>query len=104
MVRELLHGEYIDNRENVLLIGNSGTGKTHLASALGFAACAIGKKVRFFTVTNLVTELLEKREDRLCLRRGLMGIIGERVVFADIKTSILCPFKLLMAFCLRYAP
>ena len=64
LVRELLRSEYIDNRENVLLMGNSGTGKTHLATALGFAACAQGKKVRFFTVTNLVTELLEKREDR----------------------------------------
>ena len=38
-VRELLRGEYIEQRENILLIGNSGTGKTHLATALGFAAC-----------------------------------------------------------------
>ncbi len=64
LVRQLLQGEYIDNRENVLLIGNSGTGKTHLATALGFAACAQGKKVRFHTVTELVTELLERREDK----------------------------------------
>ncbi len=64
LVRQLLQGEYIDNRENVLLIGNSGTGKTHLATALGFAACAQGKKVRFHTITELVTELLERREDK----------------------------------------
>ncbi len=63
-VRELIRGEYIDRHENVLLIGNSGTGKTHLATALGFAACQQGRKVRFFTATGLVTQLLERREDR----------------------------------------
>lgn len=64
LVRELLRGEYIDRRENLLLVGNSGTGKTHLATALGFAACAQGKRVRFWTVTQLVTQLLERREER----------------------------------------
>ena len=64
LVRELLRGEYIDSRENVLFIGNSGTGKTHLATALAFAACQQGRKVRFFTATGLVTQLLERREDR----------------------------------------
>jgi DNA replication protein DnaC len=62
-VRELLRGEYIDNRENVLLIGNSGTGKSHLSSALAFAACAQGRAVRHFSVTSLVTQLLERREE-----------------------------------------
>ena len=64
LIRELLSGEFIDPRENVLLIGNSGTGKTHLATALGLAACHEGRKVRFFGVTGLVTGLLEAREDR----------------------------------------
>ena len=64
LVRELLGGEFIDKRENVLLIGNSGTGKTHLACAVAFAACMHGRRVRFSTVTGLVTELLESREDR----------------------------------------
>lgn len=63
-VRELVRGDYIEKRENLLLIGNPGTGKTHLASSLGFAACAQGYKVRFYTVTSLVTHLLEKREER----------------------------------------
>ena len=82
LVRELLRGEYIDKRENVLLMGNSGTGKTHLASALGFAACAQGKKVRFFTVTNLVTELLEKREDRQ-LKRFLVQLEKQHLLILD---------------------
>jgi DNA replication protein DnaC len=64
LVRELMVGEYMDRHENVLLVGNSGTGKTHLACALAFAACTQGRKVRFFTVTGLVTALLEAREER----------------------------------------
>jgi len=64
LVRELLGGEFIDQRENVLLIGNSGTGKTHVATAIGLAACNEGRKVRFFGVTSLVTGLLEARENR----------------------------------------
>ena len=64
LVRELIGGAYIENRENVLVVGNSGTGKTHLACALAFAACAQGRRVRFFTVTGLVTQLLERREER----------------------------------------
>lgn len=64
LIRELMRGEYIDKKENVLLIGNPGTGKTHLACALAFAACAQGRNVRFYTVTKLVTELVECREER----------------------------------------
>jgi len=64
LVRELMRGEYITKKENVLIVGNSGTGKTHLAAALAFAACAQGRKVRFFTVTELVRQLLEQREER----------------------------------------
>ena len=78
LYRELLRGEYAENRENVLLIGNSGTGKTHLATALGFSACAQGKRVRFHTVTALVAELLEARENRKAER--LMGQLGKAQV------------------------
>jgi DNA replication protein DnaC len=62
LVRQLLRGDYIEQRENVLFVGNAGTGKTHLASALAFSACAQGYRVRFFSVTGLVTQLLEQRE------------------------------------------
>jgi len=64
LVRELMRGEYLQKKENVLLIGNPGTGKTHLACALAFAACAQGHKVRFHTATALVTQLVESREER----------------------------------------
>jgi DNA replication protein DnaC len=64
LVRELMVGEYVDRHENVLIVGNSGTGKTHLASALGFAGCMQGRHVRFFTVKALVTHLIEMTEQR----------------------------------------
>lgn len=51
LIRELMSGGYVDERENVLFIGNSGTGKTHLATALAFSACQQGRKVRFFSAT-----------------------------------------------------
>jgi len=58
-VLELAKGEYLVKNENVVLIGNMGTGKTHTAVALGVLACQLGKKVRFYTATALVNELLE---------------------------------------------
>ena len=68
MVRQLLAGDYIANKENVLLVGNPGTGKSHLATALGYAACAQGRRVRFTTTSGLVTQLLEAREERTLQR------------------------------------
>ncbi len=82
LVRELLRCEFVDNNENVLLIGNSGTGKTHLATALGFAACCQGYKVRFFSCTALVTQLLEAREDRQ-LQRLLTQLQKQDLLILD---------------------
>jgi len=82
LVRELLRCEFIDHHENVLLIGNSGTGKTHLATALGFAACCQGYKVRFFGCTALVTQLLEAKEDRQ-LQRWLKQFEKQNLLVLD---------------------
>jgi DNA replication protein DnaC len=68
LVTELMRGEFIDRRENILLVGNSGVGKTHLATALGIAACGQGRRVRFFRVTELITQLMEAREERDLMR------------------------------------
>ncbi len=74
LVLELAKGEYLDRRENLLFVGPSGTGKTHLATALGIAACGLGKKVRFYRVTELITTLLEAKEERQLLRtRGQLA-------------------------------
>ena len=68
LVLELMRCEYIEQRYNVLMVGNPGTGKTHLAIALAIEACTRGKKVRFWRVTELVTSLLEAREERVLTR------------------------------------
>jgi DNA replication protein DnaC len=68
LVLELMRCEYVDKRENTLLVGNAGTGKTHLATALGVEACGRGKRVRFYRVTELVTGLMEAREERQLAR------------------------------------
>ena len=62
-IRELAEGGYIDRAEPVVLTGDCGTGKTHLATALCVAACRQRRRVRFTTATGLVNELVEARQD-----------------------------------------
>ena len=68
LVTELMRCAYLDQRETIILLGNPGTGKTHLATALGVEACGRGKRVRFCQITELVTELIEAREERQLIR------------------------------------
>jgi DNA replication protein DnaC len=68
LVTDLLACHYLDRHENVLLVGNPGTGKTHLATALAFEACARGKRVRFWRVTDLITQLIEARDEGKLMR------------------------------------
>ena len=66
LVLVLARCEYIECRENVIAVGNSGTGKTHVALGLGLAACQRGMSVGF-TAAALVHELMEARDDRRLL-------------------------------------
>ncbi len=68
LVTELARGEYIIRRENIIALGNSGTGKTHVALALGLAACQRGVSVSFITAAGLVHQLMEAREEKRLLR------------------------------------
>jgi len=68
LVLELARGEYVERRENVIALGNSGTGKTHVALGLGLAACQKGLAVGFATAAALVHELREARDERRLLR------------------------------------
>jgi DNA replication protein DnaC len=68
LVLELARCEWVGRRENVLALGNSGTGKTHIALALGLAACQRGMRVRFTTAAALVHELMEARDEKRLLR------------------------------------
>src|SRR5262245_33552780 len=74
LVLELARGEYIARRESVILLGGPGTGKTHVAIGLAARACQQGKKARFYRVTELITHLLEARQERVLAR--LQGQLG----------------------------
>ena len=69
MVLELARCEWIERRENVIALGPSGTGKTHIALGLGLAACQKGLPVAFVTASALVNELMEARDEKHLLRR-----------------------------------
>jgi DNA replication protein DnaC len=68
LVPELARCAYIEQRENVIALGPSGTGKTHVALGLGLAACQKGLSVGFATAAALVHELPEAREERRLVR------------------------------------
>jgi DNA replication protein DnaC len=68
LVLELARCTYMERRENVIALGNSGTGKTHIALGLGLAACQNGLSVGFTTAAALVHELMEARDERRLLR------------------------------------
>jgi DNA replication protein DnaC len=63
LIRHLAEGGYIGKTEPVLFLGDTGTGKTHLAIALGVAACRQRKRVRFTTAAEMVNELVEARHN-----------------------------------------
>ena len=68
MVLELARCEWIKRRENVIALGPSGTGKTHVALGLGLAACQKGLPVAFVTAASLVHELMEARDEKRLMR------------------------------------
>jgi DNA replication protein DnaC len=82
LVLELARGEYIERRENVIALGNSGTGKTHIALGLGLAACQRGLSVGFTTAAALVHELLEARDEKRLLRLQKQ-LIGYKLLIID---------------------
>lgn len=67
-VLELARCEWIERRENVIALGPSGTGKTHVGLGLGLAACQKGLSVGFTTAAALVSEMMEARDERRLLR------------------------------------
>ena len=75
-VLELARCEWIERRENVIALGPSGTGKTHVALGLGLAACQKGMSVSFTTAATLVHEMMEARDERRLLRlqKQLAGV------------------------------
>jgi DNA replication protein DnaC len=68
LVMELARSEYVERRENVIAVGNSGTGKSHIGLGLGLAACQKGLSVGFANAAALVHELIEARDEKRLLR------------------------------------
>jgi len=62
-VLDLARGSYIQNAENIILVGNPGLGKTHISIGLALAACRQGYKVRFYNAAGLVNELTLAQEN-----------------------------------------
>jgi DNA replication protein DnaC len=75
LVMELARCAYIERHENVIALGNSGTGKSHIALGLGLAACQKGLSIGFTAAAAIVHELMEARDEKRLLRlqRQLAG-------------------------------
>lgn len=68
LIKEMAGGLYIKQARNVIFLGRSGTGKTHLATALGMEACRQGVRTRFVTGCGLANELIEARDEKRLAR------------------------------------
>jgi len=80
-IAALAEGSWIDDRESIILSGESGTGKTHLATALAVCACQQGRRVRFTTLAALANELQEAES-----RRELQRVVAR---YARIELLVL---------------
>ena len=79
-IAALAEGSWIDDRDSIILIGDSGTGKTHLCIALAVCACQQGRRVRFTTLAALANELQEAES-----RKELAGVVGRYA-----RTELVC--------------
>jgi DNA replication protein DnaC len=78
-LKELL---FVEKHENVIMLGSVGTGKTHLAIALGVEACKQGKKVRFYRVSELIA-ILQNRFQMGTLQSFQKGLLGVDILILD---------------------
>jgi len=67
-LKELASCDFVSSKQNIVMIGNPGTGKTHLSLALGVKACIQGMNVKFYTAANLSNELIEAQDNHKLLR------------------------------------
>jgi len=82
LIKELSACEYINRSQNIIFLGKSGTGKTHLATALGMEACREGIRTRFVTGCGLVNELIEARDEKV-LGRVIKRYAGYGLLIVD---------------------
>lgn len=67
-IRELASCDFVSDRQNIVMIGNPGTGKTHLSIALGIRACMQGMNVKFYTAANLSNALIEAQDNHRLMK------------------------------------
>ena len=79
---ELAQGNYLEQAESILLVGNPGLGKSHIAIGLGLAAARQDHRVRFYNVTSLVNEL-HQAQDEHQLPRYLEKALRHRLIILD---------------------
>ena len=82
LVMELARSEYVERRENVIAVGNSGTGKSHIGLGLGLAACQKGLSVGFVNAASMVHELIEAADERR-LQRLQKTLAGQDLLIID---------------------
>ena len=82
LIKELIDGDYLKEARNVIFLGKSGTGKTHLATALAMEACRQGIRSRFTTGCGLSNELIEARDEKT-LSRVLRRYTGYGLLVID---------------------
>jgi len=81
-VLDLARGGYLEHAEPIILVGNPGLGKTHIATGLALAACRQGRHVRFYNAAGLVNELLQA-QDQHQLPRLLTGLLKQHLIVID---------------------
>lgn len=81
-VLDLAQGSYIPKTESIILVGHPGVGKTHLATALGVAACRQGHRVRFWNAAGLVNDLIQAQHDHR-LARFQASLLRYQVIILD---------------------
>ena len=81
--RDLATGDFIKEHKTVIFLGRSGTGKTHMATALGIEACKNNFRTRFVTCYGLVNELIEARQEK-ALQRLLQRYARYELVILDL--------------------
>jgi DNA replication protein DnaC len=86
-LRQLAEGQYIEKTEPLVFIGDTGTGKTHLATALGVAACRQRRRVRFTTAAELVNDLIEARQKNEVSRVVNRWLRYELIVLDEMACS-----------------
>jgi DNA replication protein DnaC len=83
-VLKLMQGEYIRKKENIILVGSSGVGKTHIATALGYEACRQGLRVKCYTAAGLINELIAAQQEYRLNRLEKQWLVPHLIILDEL--------------------